>query len=139
MEKHSGVFKRFIAFENQIDGYKLAAKNKRYRPEVLDYSYHLEDFIIDGINSLIWKDYHIDHVHEFMEYYPKKRIITAWPFKYRVINCAAYNVLWPIYSRSFYEHSYGSIPGKGQVKACLQLQQWIRKAAASETNRWYIG
>ena len=67
MEKHSGVFKRFIAFENQIDGYKLAAKNKRYRPEVLDYSYHLEDFIIDGINSLIWKDYHIDHVHEIAD------------------------------------------------------------------------
>lgn len=139
MEKHSGVFERFIAFENQIDGYKLAAKDKRYRPEVLDYSYNLEDFIIDGINSLIWKEYHVDHVHEFMEYFPKKRIITAWPFKYRVINCAAYNVLWPIYSKSFYEHSYGSIPGKGQVKACLQLQQWIRKAVACETNRWYIG
>ena len=139
MEKHSGVFERFIQFENQIDGYKLAARCKRYRPEVLDYSYNLEDFIIDGINSLIWKDFHIDRVHEFMEYYPKKRIITAWPFKYRVINCAAYNVLWPIYSKSFYEHSYGSIPGKGQVKACLQLQQWIRKAAASETDRWYIG
>ena len=39
-----------------------------------------------------------------------------------MINCAAYNVLWPIYAKSFYEHSYGSIPGMGQIKATQQLQ-----------------
>ena len=139
MEKHQHVFEKFVDFENQYDGYRLARRDKRYRPEVLDYTANLEENLIDGINHLIWKDYVIEGAHEFFEFFPKKRIITAWPFRYRVINCAAYNVLWPIYSRSFYEHSYGSIPGKGSVNACKQIQQWLRKAQASSIKGWWIG
>lgn len=139
MEKHQHVFEKFVDFENQYDGYRLARRNKRYRPEVLDYTANLEENLIDGINHLIWKDYSISGVHEFYEYFPKKRIITAWPFKNRVINCAAYNVLWPIYSKSFYEHSYGSIPGKGHLKAFLQLQQWMRKVSLKPGPKWWLG
>lgn len=138
MEKHQHVFEEFTNFETQYRGYRLAARDKRYRPEVLAYTANLEENLIDGINHLIWKDYVIEGAHEFFEYFPKKRIITAWPFRYRVINCAAYLVLWPIYSKSFYEHSYGSIPGMGQIKACGQLQQWMRKARASG-QEWYVG
>ena len=139
MEKYQHVFERFVDFENQYDGYRLARTDKRYRPEVLIYTANLEENLIDGINHLIWKDYSIDGVHEFYEWFPKKRIITAWPFKNRVINCAAYNVLWPIYSKSFYEHSYGSIPGKGQIKACMQLQQWMRKVSLKPGQKWWLG
>jgi len=136
MEKHQHVFEKFVEFENQYDGYRLARRDKRYKPEVLAYSAHLEENIIDGINHLIWKDYGISGVHEFYEYFPKKRIITAWPFKNRVINCAAYNVLWPIYVRSMYEHSYGSIPGRGTVKATQQLQKWMKKSRWTGKNQW---
>ena len=136
MEKYQHVFEKFIDFENQYDGYRLARRNKRYQPEVLDYTANLEENLINGINHLIWKDYVIEGAHEFYEYFPKKRIITAWPFKYRVINCAAYNTLWPIYSKSMYEHSYGSIPGMGQIKACKQLQKWMRIARSTGKNQW---
>ena len=139
MEKYQHVFERFVDFENQYDGYRLARQDKRYRPEVLIYTANLEENLIDGINHLIWKDYSINGVHEFYEWFPKKRIITAWPFKNRVVNCAAYNMLWPIYSKSFYEHSYGSIPGKGQIKACMQLQQWMRKVEAKPGPKWWLG
>lgn len=139
MEKYQHVFEKFTDFENQYDGYRLARRNKRYRPEVLNYTANLEENLIDGINHLIWKDYEIEGANEFLEYFPKKRIITAWPFKYRVINCAAYNVLWPIYSKSFYEYSFGSIPGRGSVAACYQIQQWLRKARASSINNWWAG
>lgn len=136
MEKHQHVFEKFIDFENHYLGYRLARRVKRYRPEVLAYSAHLEDHIIEAITSLKEKTYHIDGVHEFYEYFPKKRIITAWPFKYRVVNCAAYLTLWPIYSRSFYEHSYGSIPGRGTIAVCKTIQQWQREARATGKNRW---
>ncbi|MBQ9409289.1 MAG: group II intron reverse transcriptase domain-containing protein [Clostridia bacterium] len=138
MDKYQHVFEKFVDFETQYGGYRLARRDKRYRPEVLEYSANLEDNIIDGMNHLIWKDYVIYGAHEFYEYFPKKRIITAWPFRYRVVNCAAYLALWPIYSKSFYEHSYGSIPGMGQIKACDQLQQWLRMARASG-QKWYVG
>ena len=136
MEKHRHVFERFIDFENQYLGYRLARRDKRFKPEVLSYSANLEDNLYDGIERLKSKEYTIEGAHEFYEYFPKKRIITAWPFKYRVVNCAAYLVLWPIYSRSFYEHSYGSIPNMGAVRCCDQIQQWQRRARTTGKNQW---
>lgn len=136
MGKYRNVFEKFTDFENHYLGYRMARRNKRMRPEVLAYSAYLEDNLWDGIKRLIRRDYVIEGAHEFYEYFPKKRIITAWPFKNRVVNCAAYNVLWPIYSRSFYEHSYGSIPNMGAVRCCDYIQQLQRKARATGKNQW---
>ena len=138
MEKHSGVFEAFYDFENLYGGYLLARRKKRFKPEVLSYSAHLEDNLIDAQNHLVWQDLIVKGLHQFYEYFPKVRMIHALPFRYRVMNCAAYRVLWPIYSRSMYEHSYGSIPGMGQVKACDQLQQWLR-LIRNKPDKWYIG
>lgn len=138
MEKHSGVFEAFYDFENLYGGYLLARRNKRFKPEVLTYSAHLEDNLIDAQNHLVWQDLVVKGLHQFYEYFPKVRMIHALPFRYRVLNCAAYRVLWPIYYRSMYEHSYGSIPGMGQVKACDQLQQWLR-LIRNKPDKWYIG
>ena len=136
MNKHQGLFEQFVEFETQYNGYRLARKEKRFKPEVLRYSADLEANLHDGIKQLKEKTLTIYGVHEFYEWFPKKRIITAWPFRFRVINCAAYLVLWPIYSKGFYEHSYGSIPGKGTVAACYQIQQWMRQARATGKNTW---
>ena len=136
MDKHRGLFSQFTSFETQYKGYLLARREKRYKPEVLSYSANLEENLIDGINQLIWKEYEISGAHEFYEYFPKKRIITAWPFKNRVINCAAYLTMWPIYSKSMYEHSYGSIPGKGILSAVLQIQRWMRAAQQNGKYPW---
>lgn len=66
------------------------------------------------------------------------RLIHSLPFSDRVVNCAAYKVLWPIYERSFYEHSYGSIPGRGTLRAVQQVQKWMR-IVQSKQEQWYIG
>lgn len=136
MDKRRNVFEKFTDFETQYYGYRLARRNKRYRPEVIAYSSSLADNLWEGIFSLQNKTYHIEGAHEFYEYFPKKRIITAWPFKYRVVNCAAYLTLWPIYSRGFYEHSYGSIPGKGSVSACEQIRKWLQETKHTGRNPW---
>ena len=77
MEKYNHIFERFVEFENLYGGYLLARQDKRYREEVLSYTANLEENIINSQNHLIWKSYKVDGVHEFVEYYPKKRIITG--------------------------------------------------------------
>ncbi len=137
MEKHKNLFEQFVTFENQYNGYLLARRNKRYKEAVLSYSANLEENLINGINRLIWKEYQVERMHEFMEYYPKKRIIAALPFADRVINCAAYNILCPIYSKSYYEHSYGSIAGRGPIRAAKQLQYWMR-LVSNKSGQWWL-
>ena len=138
MQKHQGVFEKFIDFENHYNGYLLARREKRYKQEVLQYSANLEENLINGIEHLKHKSYSITEMREFYEYFPKKRIILAIPFKDRVINCAAYKVLWPIYMKSFYEHSYGSVPGKGTLAAAQQLQYWMRLVRNQPRNKWWL-
>jgi len=138
MEKHKHVFERFATFDNMYDGYLLARRNKRYKDEVLAYSANLEENLIDAVNRLQWKEYTVGRMHEFYEYFPKTRIVVALPFADRVINCAAYNVLWPIYKRSFYEHSYGSIQKRGPIKAADQLQYWMRMVQ-NKPQQWWLG
>jgi len=137
MEKYNHIFERFVEFENLYGGYLLARQDKRYREEVLSYTANLEENIINSQNHLIWKSYKVDGVHEFVEYYPKKRIITVIPFENRVVNCAAYNLLWPIYKKSFYEHSYGSIQNMGQIRAAKQLQYWMR-LVQNKPQKWWL-
>lgn len=138
MDKYQHVFDNFIQFENLYDGYLLARRNKRFKSEVLSYTANLDEHLINAQNHLIYKTLKIDGVHSFYEYFPKVRLIHSLPFKYRVINCAAYRVLWPIYAKSFYEHSYGSIPGRGSIKAVQQLQSWQR-LVLRKPDKWYIG
>ena len=89
MEKHEHVFERFIDFENLYGGYLLARKNKRYQDEVMSYTANLEENLINAQNHLIWKSYEVGPMREFIEWFPKKRIITVMPFANRVVNCAA--------------------------------------------------
>lgn len=125
LEKHRHIFEQFATFDNMYDGYLLARKHKRYQDCVLEYTNLLEDNLIDAVNRLQWHEYQTGPLHQFYEYYPKKRIISSLPFYDRVVNCAAYNMTWPIYSKSFYEHSYGSVPGKGPVRCANTIQGWM--------------
>ena len=92
MEKHRHIFEQFATFDNMYDGYLLARKHKRYQDCVLEYTNLLEDNLIDAVNRLQWHEYQTGPLHQFYEYYPKKRIISSLPFYDRVVNCAAYNV-----------------------------------------------
>ena len=136
MEKHSHVFERFASFDNMYGGYLLARRNKRFKKGVLLYSQNLEENIINDVNRLQWHMYEPGRLQPFYEYYPKLRLIHSLPFSDRVVNCAAYNQLFPIYRQSFYEHSYGSIPGKGTVRAVNKFQEWMR---ISDGKGWYVG
>ena len=137
MEKYRHVFERFATFDNMYDGYLKARKHKRQQDCVLQYTNLLEDNLIDSVNRLQWHEYHTGRLHQFYEYYPKLRLISSLPFYDRVINCAAHNVLWPIYRKSMYEYSFGSIEEKGPIRASRTVQQWMR-SYARKPGDWYI-
>ena len=137
MEKYRHIFERFATFDNMYDGYLKARKHKRQQDCVLQYTNLLEDNLIDSVNRLQWHEYHTGQLHQFYEYYPKLRLISSLPFYDRVINCAAHNVLWPIYRKSMYEYSFGSIEEKGPIRASRTVQQWMR-SYARKPGDWYI-
>ena len=57
---------------------------------------------------------------------PKPRLISAAPFRDRVVHHALVNLIEPIFERRFIHHSYACRRGKGTHKALDQFVEWSR-------------
>ena len=64
---------------------------------------------------------------KFVIYEPKRREISALPFKDRVLQHAIHNVIEPIFERTFYSQSYGCRKGKGTHSGAIKCQATMRK------------
>lgn len=58
---------------------------------------------------------------------PKPRLISAAPYRDRVVHHAIMNVLEPILDRRFHRDSYACRQGKGTHAAADRLQHWMRR------------
>jgi len=87
------VFERVYDYRNLYEAYIKARKQKRYRGEVLQFSYALEENLIALQNELIWKTYKVGAYRPFVIYEPKKRQIVALPFRDRVVQHALNTVI----------------------------------------------
>lgn len=85
-------------FKKEIKHYAQNFKNKKHKPKE----------IYDGIQR-------------------KKRTIIVPSFDEQVIHHMVVNVIRPIFSKGMYEHSYGSIPGRGAHSGKNTIKRWIAK------------
>lgn len=126
MKRHSALFEQVYDFANLEDAYHKAARCKRYRNEVLRFSANKEERLLDIQNHLIWKTYEQGNYRNFIVTEPKRRLISALPFRDRVMHHAVNNIMEPLLDKRFYCHSYACRKGKGMHKASETLTSWIR-------------
>lgn len=58
---------------------------------------------------------------------PKRRKISASPFRDRVVHHALCNIIEPLFEDKFFPHSYANRKGKGTHRAIDQLQSYARQ------------
>src|SRR5262245_40857259 len=113
MYRHGNLWPQLIRFENLLCAAKKAQQGKRLRPPVLKFNFDLEYELCRLYEELLehpWQPgpYRTFYIHE-----PKKRLISAAPYRDRVVHHALVNVLEPIYERCFLHDSYACRKGKG--------------------------
>lgn len=74
--------------------------------------------------------------HSFYVYVPKVRKVIFIDYWSKVVQRAIYDVLNPKICRTFIEHTYACVKGRGQLAAMEQLYTWMREARTSGTE-WY--
>lgn len=126
METYLGLYSQIYDFENLYNAYLEAREDKRFRDEILDFTANLEENLLDIQNHLIYQTYEVGRYREKIVYEPKKRLIMILPFRDRVVQCAIYRIINPIFAKSYIDTSYGSIKGKGPLNAAKKLQYWLR-------------
>jgi len=125
---YNNLWERVVSFENLRLAYLEARKGKRYKDEVLQFSFNLEENLTNLQNHLIWKSWRPGRFRSFYVYDPKKRLICAPPFQDRVVHHALVRVIEPFFERKFIYDSYACRKGKGTHAAVQRLQSFLRKA-----------
>jgi retron-type reverse transcriptase len=107
---------------NLWTAYKQAARGKRRKAVVAEFERSLEIELIDLEESLQDGSYQPGPPHTFVIGSPKRWVISAAPFRDRVVHHALMNVIEPLFDRQFIHDSYANRVGKGTHKALDRCQ-----------------
>jgi RNA-directed DNA polymerase len=126
MKTYRKLYPQVYAFDNLLAAFYKTRKGKRNKPSVARFEYNLEREILQLEEELQGKTYQPGSYRSFYIYDPKKRKISAAPFRDRVVHHGLCNVIHPIYERRFIFDSYANRVGKGTHKALDRCTQFLR-------------
>jgi retron-type reverse transcriptase len=102
------IFSRLTSWDNLLLASRRAAKGKRSKPDVAAFEHRLEDNLWRLGEELRRQTYRPGPYHNFFIHDPKRRLISAAPFRDRVVHHALCNLIEPPFERSFIEDSYAN-------------------------------
>ncbi|MEK7728837.1 MAG: reverse transcriptase domain-containing protein [candidate division KSB1 bacterium] len=126
MKTFTNLFAKITSFENLLLAAHKAAQGKRERPYVLLFFERLEDNLWRLQEELEAQTYRPGQYSTSRIYAPKPRLISAAPFRDRVVHHALINVIGPLFERSFIFDSYANRVGKGTHRAIRRYQHFLR-------------
>jgi retron-type reverse transcriptase len=127
------LYERIFDFENLYQAAELAAKGKKYRAGALRFFHqNLDESLIEIQNELIWKTYKLGNYYTFEVKEPKPRIISALPFRDRIIQIALCNIIEPVIDKRFIYDIYACRIGKGSIAAATRLSYFTGKPDAKK-------
>ena len=121
------MFSTITGWENLLLAYQKAGRGKRGRGSVAAFEYRLEDNLYQLQEELRTQRYRPGGYHSFFIHEPKRRLISAAPFRDRVVHHALCNVIEPLFERGFIEDSYANRIGKGTHRARGRCQEFARR------------
>jgi hypothetical protein len=127
MKTHKNLYPQICTFENLFLAFRAAATGKRGRADVAAFERDLEPNLFDLQEELSAQAYRPGAYFHFPIRDPKPRIISAAPFRDRVVHHALVRVIEPIFDRRFIHDSYACRVGKGTHRALDRCQTFARR------------
>lgn len=121
------LYQQLYSWDNLLLAYRKAAKGKRGKPPAAEFEYRLEDNLLQLADELRTKSYQPGDYHSFYIHDPKRRLISAAPFRDRVVHHALCNLIEPLFERRFVADSFANRIGKGNHRALKRAQQLSRR------------
>lgn len=127
------VFEGIISLENLFVAWQKYAGGKRAKADVQKFEFRLEDNIFQLHQSLLSKTYRPGSYAQFRITDPKSRLISKAPVRDRLLHQAIYQILYPVFDRTFIHDSYSCRDNKGTHKAFAQLVRYARRVSHNYT------
>lgn len=121
------MYDRICAWNNLLLAYQRAAKGKRGHPDVAAFEYRLEDHLLALQAELQAQVYQPGAYSSFYIHEPKRRLISAAPFRDRVVHHALCNLIEPLFESGFSSFSYANRKRKGTHRALDLAHSFTRQ------------
>jgi retron-type reverse transcriptase len=125
----TNMFAQLTSWDNLLLAYRRASRGKRNKPPAATFEYRLEDNLCQLQAELRQRSYRPGSYHSFLIHDPKRRLISAAPFRDRVVHHALCNLIDPLLEQGFIADSYANRIGKGTHRARARCQQFARRFA----------
>jgi retron-type reverse transcriptase len=127
MKRHGGLFAKVAAFETLLTAARRAQSCKRFRDDVLAFNYDLESNLHRLMSELREKTYRPGAYKTFLIYEPKRRFISAAPYRDRIVHHTLCAVIEPLFDKTFLDSCYANRLGGGTHKALDHFVQQARR------------
>jgi len=127
MKTYKNLYSTIYKFDNLYKAYRAARKGKRDRESVASFEFDLETNLMNLQAELRCQQYSPGAYTNFYIYDPKRRLVSAAPFRDRVVHHALCSIIEPIWESRFIHHSYACRVDKGTHKALDQCQDWSKR------------
>ena len=126
MKTYNNLFGKITAWDNLLLAARKASHGRRFEASVAKFNFRLESELLRLQHELQTQTYRPGPYTTFMIYDPKERMISAAPFRDRVVHHALCNVMEPIFEKTFVHDSFANRKGKGTHKAIERYQHYAR-------------
>ena len=127
-KKYKNLFSKIVSIENIRNAYYKTVKGgNRYTVSHLQFKENIEANLYTIQKSIINGTYRHGTYRQFKVYEPKERVISALPFRDRVVQHSIFNIIEPIFEKVFYRCSYACRKGKGTHIGVRDIQSTVRR------------
>lgn len=126
-KSYGHLFPRLIDFGNLHSAWRKAARGKRGGPAAAGFEINLADELIRLQCELAGETWKPGGYYSFTIRDPKERLVSAAPFRDRVVHHALCSVTEAIFENTFIADSYANRKGKGAHAALDRAQALMRR------------
>jgi len=126
VKRFGHLWPQIIDFGNLLYAARRAQRAKRYRPSVLAFNFNLEQELHSLQLELITRIYQPGAYRTFEIQDPKPRLISAAPYRDRVVHHALCNIIVPLFDRTFIDDTYANRLGYGTHRALARFIHFAR-------------
>ena len=123
-KKHSNLFDGIASFQALMQAAYRAAQGKRAKPGAAAFLANLETEVLRLERELQSGRYRPGRYKKIEVFDPKHRIVSAAPFRDRVVHHAFCAVCQPIFEHGFIHDSYANRVGKGTHRAVARYERF---------------
>ncbi|MCL2927881.1 MAG: RNA-directed DNA polymerase [Trichodesmium sp. MAG_R01] len=128
MKRYKNLYPQITCFDNLLLAAKKSQKGKKYKQNVLKFNYNLESELLQLKTELETKTYQPGKYNTFKIIERKPRIISAAPYRDRIIHHALFNIIISIFEKTFIYDTYANRINFGTHKALSRFTKFSRSS-----------